>query len=274
MAKLVAGNKHGGLTFAIEAGSQRLRDVINKNVSDDDIDNAVKLAFKQGWNRAKLYFMIGLPTETDDDLIAIANMCEHVLEIARQSVEEKRKHSVSVSVSCAIFVPKPQTPFMFDGQISIAEANRRLGLIRKNLVSKAINFSWHSPYTSQIEAVLSRGGRECSNLIYKAWENGACFDAWNDHFNYQYWEDAANSLNMNLEKMAGWSTDIVQEDYDCKDFPWSHIDFGVDEKFFVSERLKADKSQKTPDCSFEGCVGCGACKNLNLDLQIAGERKC
>lgn len=141
MAKLVAGNKRGGLTFAIEAGTQRLRDVINKNVSDNDIFSAVDLAFKNGWNRAKLYFMVGLPTETDKDLIGIAEICEEVLERARIAAGDKRKHGVSITASCAIFVPKAQTPFMFDGQISIEEAMRRINLIRNNIHSKAISFS-------------------------------------------------------------------------------------------------------------------------------------
>lgn len=168
MAKLVAGNKRGGLTFAIEAGSQRLRDVINKNVTEKNIFDAVDLAFKNGWNRAKLYFMIGLPTETDNDLLEIARLCEDVLSCARNSAGDKRKHGINISVSCAIFVPKAQTPFMFDGQISIDEAKRRIGLIRNNIKSKAISFSWHSPESSQIEAVLARGSRQCSSLIYNA----------------------------------------------------------------------------------------------------------
>lgn len=177
MASLVAGNKKGGLTFAIEAGSQRLRDVINKNVCEEDIFDAVSSAFAAGWNRAKLYFMIGLPTETDDDVVAIATLCEKILQHAKKAAGDVRQHGVNISISCAIFIPKAQTPFMFDGFISQDEAMRKVKLIRQNLHSKAINFSWHETKTSLIEAVLSRGGRECTDLIYKAWTNGAKFDA-------------------------------------------------------------------------------------------------
>lgn len=168
MASLVAGNKKGGLTFAIEAGSQRLRDSINKNVTEDNIFEAVKYAFENGWNRAKLYFMIGLPNETDEDVVEIANLCERILQAARQAAGDKRAHGVQINVSCAIFIPKAQTPFMFDGFINAEEALRRVNLIRKNLHSKAIKFSWHETKTSLIEAVLSRGGRECADLIFKA----------------------------------------------------------------------------------------------------------
>lgn len=177
MARLVAGNKKGGLTFAIEAGSQRLRDVINKNVTNDDIESATKFAFENGWNRAKLYFMIGLPSETDEDLLAIAQTCEHVLEVARASAGEKRRHGINISASCAIFVPKAQTPFEVYGQISMNEAMRRINLIRKNIKSRAISFSWHDPKTSMLEAVISRGSREISDLIYEAWKHDAKFDA-------------------------------------------------------------------------------------------------
>lgn len=266
MAKLVAGNKKGGLTFAIESGSQRLRDAINKNVSEDDIFSAIDSAFSNGWNRAKLYFIIGLPGETDEDLIETAELCERILKRARQAAGERRFHGVSLSVSCAIFVPKAQTPFMYDAQISIDEAIRRINIIRHNLHSKAINLSWHSPETSQIEAVLSRGDRKCSKLIYEAWKLGCKFDAWNDYFDYSLWQKAADNLGMNLEDMAAVSFNPGE------DLPWSHIDFGVDDEFFVRERNLADKALKTSDCSFDKCCDCGVCKNLKTKLVIQGER--
>ncbi len=257
MAKLVAGNKKGGLTFAIEAGTQRLRDVINKNVTEDDIMTATKAAFENGWNRAKLYFMVGLPGETDEDLVETANLCERVLACAKDAAGDTRKHGITISVSCAIFVPKAMTPFMFDGQISMDEAMRRINLIRQNLKSKAINFSWHDPKTSMIEAVLSRGGRECNDLIYSAWKNGAKFDAWDEYFDFDAWTSAAKSLGLDLQDMASKSIDYTKLDKN---------------NFFVRERIKASKAQKTEDCSLGKCQGCGICDELGLKNQIAGER--
>ena len=207
MAKLVAGNKKGGLTFAIEAGSQRLRDVINKNVTENDIFEAVKASFSEGWNRAKLYFMVGLPTETDEDLIAIADLCERILAEAKTSAGETRKHGINISVSCAIFVPKAQTPFEVYGQISMDEAMRRINLIRRNIKSRAISFSWHDPKTSMLEAVISRGGRECCDLIHEAWKCGAKFDAWDEYFNFDAWQKAASKLKMDLQDMASANLD-------------------------------------------------------------------
>lgn len=266
MAKLIAGNKKGGLTFAIEAGSQRLRDVINKNVCEDDIFSAITSAFENGWNRAKLYFMIGLPTETDDDLIAIAQLCERILQVARSSAGEKRYHGVSISVSCAIFVPKAQTPFMFDGQISIDEAMRRINLIRSNIKSKAISFNWHDPKTSLIEGVISRGDRNCCNLIYEAWQCGAKFDAWNDYFSYDAWCNAAKKLSLTLE-------DLSSKTFSFEDsYPWKHINFGLDKNFFIDQRKLADCEQITKDCTLDKCHGCGVCSNLFVKNQIQGKR--
>ena len=266
MAKLVAGQKKGGLTFAIEAGTQRLRDVINKNVTEDDIFSSVYEAFKTGWNRCKLYFMIGLPTETDDDLIGIANLCEEILKVAKTAAGTKRKHGVSLSISCAIFIPKANTPFMWDGAIGPDEARRKISLIRKNLKSRAINFSWHEPKTSLIEAVLSRGGRECSELIYLAWKYGAKFDAWDEYFNQQAWDKAANELGIDMVKKAEQSFEFGSY------MPWSHIDLGISSKYFLEERIKADKAITTQDCTFESCNNCGVCDFKNCKNIIIGTR--
>lgn len=264
MAKLVAGNKKGGLTFAIEAGSQRLRNVINKNVTEENIFNAVKYAFENGWNRAKLYFMIGLPTETDDDLKQIGILCEKILSEARKAAGEKRKHGINIAVSCAIFVPKAQTPFQKYGQISIEEARRRIKLIRANIYSRAISFSWHDSKTSMIEAVLSRGDRACNSLIYYAWKYGSRFDAWDEYFNFKAWQKAADKLGIDLQKLAS-----------CEmggNLPWDHIDFGVDKSFFENERKKAEAEILTSDCTFGKCENCGICKNMNVRNCIAGTR--
>lgn len=208
--------------------------------------------------------MIGLPTETDDDLIAIADLCERVLEAARESAGDKRKHGVNLGVSCAIFVPKPQTPFEVYGQISMDEAKRRINLIRQNLHSKAIDFSWHDPETSMLEAVVSRGGREICDLIYEAWKAGAKFDAWDEYFNFEAWLKAAKKCKLDLQEVA--SRDLQD------DLPWGHIDFGVDRTFFESEREKARAGKTTDDCTFDKCQNCGVCTNLKVKNDIAGKR--
>lgn len=252
MAKLVAGNKKGGLTFAPEAGTQRLRDVINKNVTEDNLLNAVDVALDNGWRRCKLYFMIGLPTETDDDLIGVAKLCNKVKE-----------KGMNVGVSCAVFVPKAQTPFMWDGAITPNEAKRRINIIRENL-HKKISFSWHDPETSFIEAVLSRGGRECSELIYRAWKLGSKFDAWREHFKFDAWLKASEDID--LETIACTTYEPGTE------MPWSHIDMGVDVEYFISERKKADQALTTPDCTFGKCTNCGVCRNLKVDNDIKSAR--
>ncbi|MDO5329306.1 MAG: radical SAM protein [Coriobacteriia bacterium] len=251
VAKKVAGKKKGGLTFAPEAGTQRLRDVINKNVTEEDLFNAVRHAKENGWRRCKLYFMIGLPTETDEDLIGIADMCRSV-----------KSMGMNINVSVAVFVPKANTPFMWDGAITPDEALRRINIIRDNM--KGISLNWHDPKTSFIEAVLSRGGRECSDLIYKAWKNGTKFDAWNEYFDFEAWIRASQDIDIN---------EIAVKTYEPgTDMPWSHIDMGVDTSYFVSEREKADKEITTEDCTFGKCSNCGICKNLECKSEIAASR--
>lgn len=267
MAKLVAGEKKGGLTFAIEAGTQRLRDVINKNVTEDNIFSSIKYAFENGWNRAKLYFMIGLPTETDKDIIAIASLCEKILECAKESAGKKRSHNVNISVSCSIFVPKAQTPFMWDGQITFEESKRKIDLIRQNIKSRAISFGWHDPKSSFIEAVLSRGGRECSNLIEQAWKCGSKFDAWKEYFNFEAWLEAAKKCSINMEILACQNYEIGQQ------MPWEHISLGVDKSYFIKERNLALEEKTTQDCTFESCNNCGACKNLGIGNKICKAKK-
>ncbi|MFR0868274.1 MAG: radical SAM protein, partial [Adlercreutzia sp.] len=183
MAELVAGQKKGGLTFAPEAGTQRLRDVINKNVTEDDLFAAIDAAFAAGWRRCKLYFMVGLPTETDDDIKGIASLAQRAYDRAKAAVPADQRGSVRMSVSCAVFVPKAQTPFQWDGQISPEETLRRVGLLKRSVKYKAVDVHYHDPATSFVEAVMSRGGREVADWVEAAWRRGARFDAWTELFN-------------------------------------------------------------------------------------------
>lgn len=261
MAGLVAGQKKGGLTFAPEAGTQRLRDVINKNVSEDDLMQAVDAAFSEGWRRCKLYFMVGLPTETDEDLRGIAHLADKVYERAREILPKDQRGHIRISVSCALFVPKAQTPFQWDGQISAEEAKRRVQLVRSSLSYRAIDLTWHDPSTSLIEAVMSRGGRDCAQWVLHAWKKGARFDAWSEHFNEQAWDEAAEELKLDPQSIANkeYPLDYVM--------PWSHISTGVSSEFLKQERERAAQGVTTEDCTFDSCTDCGVCFELDATIE-------
>ncbi len=266
MASLVAGQKKGGLTFAPEAGTQRLRDVVNKQVSEDDLFSAVDAAFSSGWRRCKLYFMIGLPTECDDDIKGIASLAQRAYDRARKAVPEGQQGNVRFSISCALFVPKPQTPFQWEGQIAAEEALRRVALLRSSIKYKAIDVHWHDPATSYIEAALSRGGRNAAAWIEEAWRQGARFDAWTEHFNRQAWDTAAKKLALDPGRWACHSYD------DGAVLPWAHIDAGLDAAFLLRERQRSLEGATTPDCTRGSCSACGVCTRLAYENHIQGER--
>ncbi|WP_102378405.1 TIGR03960 family B12-binding radical SAM protein [Raoultibacter timonensis] len=260
MAGLVAGQKKGGLTFAPEAGTQRLRDVINKNVTEDDLFSAIDAAFEAGWRRCKLYFMIGLPTETDDDIKGIASLAQRAYDRAKAAVPPEQRGHVRMSVSCALFVPKAQTPFQWDGQIPPEEAMRRVNLLRSSVKYRAVDVHWHDPSTSFIEAVMSRGGRECADWVERAWEHGARFDAWSESFDQAAWDAASEELGFDPVSVAQRSYDLSYV------MPWNHISTGVSNAFMRLERKRADAGETTPDCSFTSCTACGACPVLDTDI--------
>ncbi len=266
MAELVAGQKKGGLTFAPEAGTQRLRDVINKNVTEDDLFSAIDAAFAAGWRRCKLYFMVGLPTETDDDIKGIASLAQRAYDRAKAAVPPEQRGSVRMSVSCAVFVPKAQTPFQWDGQISPEETLRRVGLLKRSVKYKAVDVHYHDPATSFVEAVMSRGGREVAAWVEEAWRRGARFDAWTEHFNGEGGTGAAEALGR--DPPADAQTDIAT-DYVL---PWNHITAAVSPRFLARERARAAEGVTTPDCTFEQCSACGACPTLGADIQLQEER--
>ena len=266
MASLVAGQKKGGLTFAPEAGTQRLRDVINKNVTEDDLFGAIDAAFSAGWRRCKLYFMIGLPTETDEDIKGIASLVQRAYDRARTVVPPDQKGSVKIGASVALFVPKAQTPFQWDGQIPPEEALRRVNLLRHSVKYRAIDINWHDPKTSFVEAVMSRSGRDAADLVEGAWRRGARFDAWTECFNEQAWRDAADELGFDVEAAAqtSYSTDRIM--------PWEHISTGTARSWLVHERKLAQQERTTPDCTFTHCSGCGVCTAIGCDNQLAQPR--
>jgi radical SAM superfamily enzyme YgiQ (UPF0313 family) len=266
MAGLVAGAKRGGLTFAPEAGTQRMRDVINKGVSESDLFEAVEQAVLSGWRSVKLYFMIGLPTERDEDCVGIAELANQALEHMRDVADPKVRGSLKVNVSIAVFVPKSQTPFQWDGQIDRDEALRRVHLVKDALRYRAIKANYHDPETSQIEAALSRGGREVGELVYEAWRHGARFDAWSEHFSAAAWEAAEEATGVSVAAIAHAELPIEAR------LPWDHISCGVSKRFLLSERKRAFAEQTTPDCTFGRCSACGVCMDMGVDNILQAPR--
>ena len=266
MAAAVSGGRRGGLTFAPEAGSQRLRDVINKNVTEDDLERAARNAFEAGWRRCKLYFMIGLPTETDEDVVGIARMAERVLEIGREVVGRGPKSGVSVSISVAVLVPKAFTPFQWTGQLRPDEVKRRQQLLLHEVRDRAIRVSYHDADVSLVEGALSKMGRAGFDLVRAAWERGCAFDAWTSEFRFDLWQEAARACGLDLEDVA------------CEEFPlsatlpWEHTSPGVDKGYLQREWLRAAREETTPDCTRASCTGCGVCPALGVRNVIWGER--
>jgi len=264
MAKLVSGEKKSGLTFAPEAGSQRLRDVINKNVSEDDLFSSVKAAYSAGWRRSKLYFMIGLPSETDADIQAIADLVNQAYNLAKDSVADNQRSQVRMTVSVAVFVPKAQTPFQWQGQLPLEEIQRRIELLRQAGLHKGVDLNWHDPRVSQVEAALSRAGREAAQLIEAAWRHGALFAAWSERFDYQQWQAAAVDAGLDLAELA-------ERSYPHETLlPWEHIDSGVTREYLLQELERAREGLTTPDCSFTSCQDCGVCEgSIQLDVEVS-----
>lgn len=241
--------KTGSLTFAPEAGSQRLRNVINKDISEEDFENAMKEAFLAGYRSVKLYFMLGLPTETDEDILGIFEMCKKVKEIYRAVTGRK---DVSVSASCANFVPKPFTPFERRAQDRAEEFDRKHKLLRETFYKSGFKLSYHDTFTSKLEGTFALGGREMNAVLLRAYELGATFDGWTEKFDRSAWEKAFEDCNVSVENETGG---YAKEDV----LPWYFIDVGVSKKFFEKEDELAEKGVATGGCG-EKCLGCGATK--------------
>ena len=267
MALAVGGGKKGGLTFAPEAGSQRLRDVINKNVTDEDLERAARNAFENGWRRCKLYFMMGLPTETDEDIVGIVRAAERVLEIGREVVGRGYKSGVSVSISVAVFVPKCFTPFQWCGQLAPEEVRRRQQLLLHSCTDRGVRIAYHDSSTSLVEGAISKMGRAGFKLIREAWSRGCRFDAWTSEFSFDRWAEAAAACGYDLE-------DIACEQFDLEArLPWDHTSPAVSKGFLQREWRRAAEGVTTPDCTRTSCVGCGVCPSLGVSNVIMEERK-
>lgn len=238
-------SKHGGITFAPEAGTQRLRDVINKGINEDMITKCLNEIFSRGWERVKLYFMMGLPTETDEDLDAIAEISYKTLKLGR-SLGRKR---ASVSVSVSGFVPKAHTPFQWERQNSIQELQEKGRRIKSQVHDRALSIAYHEPEQTFLEGVLSRGDKRTCGVILRAWETGARFDSWTEYFNLQRWFDAFEFCGLDPET-------FTRERSEDEILPWDFISAGLTKEFLLRERHKAYEGKLTTDC-YSGCAACG-----------------
>ena len=251
MEKVQAVRK-SGLTFAPEAGTQRLRDVINKGITEEEILNGCALAFSGGWTRVKLYFMVGLPTETDEDLLGIVKLSNAIVEKFFEIPKEERKgRPISVTVSSACFVPKPFTPFQWTAQSTVEEFMRKQKFVKTSMTRKQVKYNYHEPELSSLEGVLARGDRKVGRVLYRAWELGAKFDSWNELFKYNVWMQAFKDTGISKGFYAN-----RERSYD-EILPWDHISIGVSKEFFIKEMEKAKAETVTPNCRKQ-CSGCGA----------------
>ena len=242
--------RKSGLTFAPEAGTQRLRNVINKNLTEEEILSTCAIAFSGGWSNVKLYFMLGLPTETDEDVLGIAELVYKIINILKECASNK-KRGLRVHVATAYFVPKPHTPFQWEKQISPEEYLRRTKLLKSHFYSKSVEYNYHEPDLSRLEAVFARGDRRLGAVIEDAVNRGVHLDGWDEHFSYSTWLEAFASQGIDPDHytIRGYAENEI--------LPWDTIDVGVTKDFLLRERKQAYKENVTPDCR-EGCSGCGA----------------
>lgn len=246
--------RKSGLTFAPEAGTQRLRDVINKNITEEEIFSACRTAFEGGYAGVKLYFMMGLPTETDEDILGIADLAVRIGDLWFNMPGRPKGQKLSISISCATFVPKPFTPFQFEPQISVDEINRRQKLLLDSVRGKRyINVSYHNYRISVLEAALAKGDRRIGKVIKRAWELGCIFDGWDEYYRFDQWMQAFEETETDIDFYAhrGMSFDEIT--------PWDHLDYMVTKSFLVRENKKAKEEKTTKSCR-EQCSGCGVNK--------------
>lgn len=248
--------RKSGLTFAPEAGSQRLRDVINKGITEEDLVNTVSYVFKEGWSTIKLYFMIGLPTETDEDVLGIKDLAYKVKDIFFDMPKEERKGNLKVTASASCFVPKPFTPFQWVGQESMDEFYRKIYLVKNNIKDNKVTFNYHDPKLSFLEAVIARGDRRISKLILRAWEKGCKLDGWSEHFKYDTWVEAMEEVDVDSDFYALRNRELEEV------LPWDFINPGVSKEYLIREYKNSLEEKTTGDCRLQ-CRGCGI-KDCNM----------
>ncbi|MGA6927678.1 MAG: TIGR03960 family B12-binding radical SAM protein [Desulfosarcina sp.] len=262
LMELIRKVRKTGFTIAPEAGSQRLRDVINKNITEAEIAETVQNAFSLGWKVIKLYFMIGLPTETPSDIEAIVSLVKRL-----KATTQKRGLNGKINVSVATFVPKPHTPFQWDPQIDLEAATEKINWLKDNLKLPGVQVKWQDPKVSAVEGIWARGDRNLSSVLIEAWKNGCRFDGWTDFFDYDRW--------MRVFEKNGVNTNSYKQDRSNPHapLPWDHIHIGVSSSFLLKERERAEKGEITADCRTGPCSGCGVCDFTSLEPVSYHEHK-
>ena len=260
LAEKVQKVRKSGLTFAPEAGSQKMRDVINKGLNEEQIIRTVTAAVARGWTSVKLYFMIGLPFEEDEDIIAIADLCAKIMKSAKAAKPDYVKKQISISLGVSTFVPKCDTPFQWCGQIPKEEIRRRQQLLREKVKAvRGLNLSCHDSATSYLEAAFAVGDRRLGQALYLAWKKGCKFDGWTEHFRFDLWQEAFSESGLSLEWYANRTKSLDEV------LPWSHISCGVSQKWLKYEWRRAAEQTLTLDCRNNGCNGCGICQALGCE---------
>lgn len=264
LVKEIARVKKTGLTFAPEAGTQRLRDVINKNVTEEDILNTARAAFEAGWQRIKLYFMIGLPTETEEDLQGIVDLAKKIVDIGWQTLDRTARNRLMVAVSVSAFAPKPHTPFQWVAQNTLEEFERKQNFLGEHIRGRHLTLKWHNAKSAVVEGAIARGDRRVADVIYNAWWLGCRFDAWTREFKYDRWMQAFSDAGLDPGFYA------ARERAFSETLPWRHIDTGVAEEFLRDEYERALGGEITEDCRFGLCSSCGVCTALDADNILFG----
>ena len=257
IAKKVQQVRKSGLTFAPEAGSQRMRDVINKGVSEEDLMAACENAFKSGWNTVKLYFMMGLPTETDEDVAGIADLAYKVLDLHRDITG---KRNGKVTVSCSFFVPKTHSPYQWYGQQDVEEIHRKQRYLKSLINNRNISYHYHDGHTGYLEAIFARGDRRLAPSVIEAWKYGCKFDGWTEYFKYDTWMQAFKDTNIDPDYYARRDRSFEEA------LPWEHIDDTVSKAFLQREWERAVEGTLTWDCRRKPCNGCNACPELGTPI--------
>ena len=266
--ELSRNGRRSGLTFAPEGGSERIRKVINKMVSKEDLIRTVTTAYSNGWRQVKLYFMCGLPTETDEDVLEIAELAHEVIRAGRAATGTR---DIRCTVSIGGFVPKPHTPFQWAAQADHETTDRRLRLLRdainqdKNL-GKAIGFRYHDGKPGIIEGLLSRGDRRVGRIIEQVWRDGARFDGWHEHFSYEGWIAATTTALADLPVDLEWFTTRERGEHEV--LPWDHLDSGLDKEWLWSDWQEALGERELDDCRWTPCFDCGVCPTMDTHIQI------
>ena len=262
LAHKFQSSRKGSITFAPEAGTERMRRVINKGVSREDLLVAAEAAFRAGWQKLKLYFMIGLPSENEEDLAGIVELTNAVLQVGKKI--HSRTNALRITASVSTFVPKAHTPFQWRGQISVEQTVTKQRYLQERIRGRFLELDWHNPETSFLEGVMARGDRRLSKIIHQAWQRGAQFDGWNDQFQPEIWWEAfrASGIDPNIYTRERSYDEIL---------PWSHLNAGLSAEFLKAENERADRALPTVDCREGSCAACGVCPQLKVATRIAGD---